>query len=96
MSASRLGHRQAWYKMLYVQVLIAIVAGVVLGSIAPETAKSLKGLGDAFVALIRMMIAPVIFCTIVHGISSMAICARPAGLGSRRYSISRSCPPSPC
>ena len=71
MSSSMGGKRQAWYRLLYVQVLIAIVLGVVLGIVAPETAKSLKWLGDAFVALIRMMIAPVIFCTIVHGIGSM-------------------------
>jgi aerobic C4-dicarboxylate transport protein len=63
--------RQPWYKVLYIQVLIAIVLGVVLGYVAPETAKSMKWLGDAFVALIKMMIAPVIFCTIVHGIASM-------------------------
>ncbi len=60
-----------WYKLLYVQVLIAIALGVLVGSLAPETAKSFKWLGDAFVSLIRMMIAPVIFCTIVHGIASM-------------------------
>ncbi len=64
-------HRQAWYQLLYVQVLFAIVLGVVLGVMAPDTAKSMKWLGDAFVSLIRMMIAPVIFCTIVHGIASM-------------------------
>jgi len=61
----------SWYRLLYVQVLAAIFFGVVLGALAPETAKSLKWLGDAFIALIRMMIAPVIFCTIVHGISSI-------------------------
>ena len=64
-------HRQAWYQLLYAQVLFAIVLGVVLGVMAPDTAKSMKWLGDAFVSLIRMMIAPVIFCTIVHGIASM-------------------------
>ena len=63
--------RQPWYKVLYVQVLIAIALGVLLGYVAPDTAKSMQWLGDAFVALIKMMIAPVIFCTIVHGISSM-------------------------
>jgi aerobic C4-dicarboxylate transport protein len=57
--------------VLYIQVLIAIALGALLGYLAPETAKSLKWLGDAFINLIRMMIAPVIFCTIVHGISSM-------------------------
>jgi len=61
----------AWYRQLYIQVLIAILLGVVLGVVAPDWAKSVKWMGDAFVALIRMMIAPVIFCTIVHGIASM-------------------------
>ena len=63
--------RQPWYKVLYIQVLIAIVLGVLLGWLAPETGKSMKWLGDGFVSLIKMMIAPVIFCTIVHGIASM-------------------------
>jgi Na+/H+-dicarboxylate symporter len=53
------------------QVLIAIALGVV-SDIYPF-GKQLKPLGDAFIALIKMMIAPVIFCTVVHGISSMAI-----------------------
>jgi len=65
------GPRQPWYRILYIQVLIAIALGVLLGYEAPETAKSMKWLGDAFIALIKMMIAPVIFCTIVHGIASM-------------------------
>ena len=52
-------------------MLIAILLGVLLGYVAPETAKSMKWLGDAFIALIKMMIAPVIFCTIVHGIASI-------------------------
>jgi aerobic C4-dicarboxylate transport protein len=60
-----------WYTILYVQVLIAIVAGVVLGYFYPGAAKAMKPLGDGFIALIRMMIAPVIFCTVVHGIAAM-------------------------
>ncbi|MGI4794402.1 MAG: C4-dicarboxylate transporter DctA [Janthinobacterium lividum] len=63
--------RQPWYRVLYIQVLIAIALAVILGVVAPDFAKSLKWLGDAFIGLIRMMIAPIIFCTIVHGISSM-------------------------
>ncbi|HKM63166.1 MAG TPA: cation:dicarboxylase symporter family transporter, partial [Acidisphaera sp.] len=63
--------RRPWYRTLYIQVLIAILLGVLVGYFAPGTAKSFKWLGDAFIALIKMMIAPVIFCTIVHGISSM-------------------------
>ncbi|ACL55353.1 dicarboxylate/amino acid:cation symporter [Methylobacterium nodulans] len=60
-----------WYRVLYIQVLIAIALGVLLGYLAPDTAKSMKPLGDAFIALIKMMIAPIIFCTIVHGIASI-------------------------
>ncbi len=69
--APTLAPRQPWYKVLYIQVLIAIALGALLGYVAPETAKSMRWLGDAFIALIKMMIAPVIFCTIVHGIASM-------------------------
>jgi aerobic C4-dicarboxylate transport protein len=60
-----------WYSILYVQVLIAIALGIAIGYFDPQLGIQLKPLGDAFIALIRMMIAPVIFCTIVHGISSM-------------------------
>jgi aerobic C4-dicarboxylate transport protein len=60
-----------WYTILYVQVLIAIALGIVIGYVDPKLGVELKPLGDGFIALIRMMIAPVIFCTIVHGIASM-------------------------
>ena len=63
--------RRAWYPTLYIQVLIAIAVGILIGHFAPATGVALKPLGDAFIALIRMMIAPVIFCTVVHGIASM-------------------------
>ncbi len=70
-----------WYGQLYIQVLIAIVIGVVLGVLAPDTGKSMKPLGDAFIALVRMMIAPVIFCTIVHGIATMGDLGRVGRVG---------------
>jgi aerobic C4-dicarboxylate transport protein len=57
--------------VLYVQVLIAIVIGILVGHFYPDLGKALKPLGDGFIALIKMMIAPVIFCTVVHGIASM-------------------------
>jgi aerobic C4-dicarboxylate transport protein len=63
--------RKPWYTVLYIQVLIAIAVGVVLGHFWPDLAVKMKPLGDGFIALIRMMIAPVIFCTVVHGIASM-------------------------
>jgi aerobic C4-dicarboxylate transport protein len=74
-------HHQAWYKILYVQVLIAIFAGVLVGYFQPNLGKELKPLGDGFIALIKMMIAPVIFCTVVHGISSMGDLKRVGRVG---------------
>ncbi|KQU55684.1 C4-dicarboxylate transporter [Sphingomonas sp. Leaf339] len=60
-----------WYKHLYAQVLIAIIAGVLLGHFYPATGESLKPVGDAFIKLVKMVIAPVIFLTIVTGIAGM-------------------------
>jgi aerobic C4-dicarboxylate transport protein len=60
-----------WYRVLYIQVLIAIAIGVALGNFYPDTGKAMKPLGDGFISLIKMMIAPIIFCTVVHGIGSM-------------------------
>ena len=64
-------HRKPWYAILYVQVLIAIAIGVLVGHLYPAAGTALKPLGDGFIGLIKMMIAPVIFCTVVHGIASM-------------------------
>lgn len=72
--ATGLPHRPApkpWYAQLYFQVLIAIFAGVLLGHFAPATGAALKPLGDAFIKLVKMVIAPVIFLTIVTGIAGM-------------------------
>lgn len=60
-----------FFKNLYIQVLLAIIVGVVLGVFAPGFAEQLKPLGDGFIKLIKMMIAPIIFCTIVTGIAGM-------------------------
>ncbi|CAN5144526.1 dicarboxylate/amino acid:cation symporter [soil metagenome] len=73
--------RTPWYRVLYIQVLIAIAIGIAVGHFYPDTGKALKPLGDAFVALIRMMIAPVIFCTVVHGIASMSDLAKVSRVG---------------
>ncbi len=70
-----------WYAILYVQVLIAIAFGIALGYAAPQTGAALRPLGDAFVALIKMMIAPIIFCTVVHGISTMGDLKRVGRVG---------------
>jgi aerobic C4-dicarboxylate transport protein len=58
-------------RSLYVQVVIAIVIGVLLGYFAPELGAAMKPLGDGFIKLIKMLIAPVIFCTVVVGIAGM-------------------------
>jgi aerobic C4-dicarboxylate transport protein len=69
---STIARHKPWYAVLYVQVLIAIALGIFIGIFSPHTGIALKPLGDAFVGLIRMMIAPVIFCVIVQGIASMS------------------------
>ncbi len=66
---------------LYLAVILAVLAGIVVGLTAPEFAKGLKPVGDAFVALIKMMIAPVIFCTIVIGVGSIAKAATVGKVG---------------
>ncbi len=60
-----------WLKSLYIQVLIGIVLGVLLGIVRPELGAELEPLGMAFVNAVKMLIAPIIFCTVVHGIASM-------------------------
>src|SRR6266550_2551123 len=59
------------YKSLYFQVITAIVIGVILGHFAPSTGEAMKPLGDGFIKLIKMIIAPIIFCTVVVGIAGM-------------------------
>jgi aerobic C4-dicarboxylate transport protein len=63
--------KKPFYKVLYVQVLFAIVCGVLLGVFDPKLGVDMKPLGDGFVKLIKMIIAPVIFCTVVAGIAGM-------------------------
>ena len=63
--------KKPFYKSLYVQVLTAIIIGVLLGHFYPTVGESMKPLGDGFVKLIKMIIAPIIFCTVVIGIAGM-------------------------
>jgi len=70
-----------WLSLLYVQVLIAIVIGVTVGALWPETGAALKPLGDGFIKLIKMIIAPVVFFTVVHGISSVQDAKRVGRVG---------------
>jgi aerobic C4-dicarboxylate transport protein len=65
------GQEHAFYRTLYFRVICGIVIGVAIGFLMPETAQKLKPLGDAFIKLIKMLIAPIIFCTVVAGIAKM-------------------------
>lgn len=64
--------RKPFYRILYVQVLIGLMLGVLTGHFWPEFGAALKPLGDGFVKLVKMMIAPIVFCTIVSGINSIS------------------------
>ncbi len=67
---------RAWWKELWVQVMIAMALGVALGIYRPDVAIQMQPFGDAFIKAIRMLIAPIIFCTVVNGIAHMADMAR--------------------
>ncbi|HET7399679.1 MAG TPA: cation:dicarboxylase symporter family transporter [Intrasporangium sp.] len=77
----RPGHRRDRTHLLYVAVIIAMVAGILVGWAFPDVGKSLKPLGTGFVALIKMMISPIIFCTIVLGIGSVRKAAQVGKVG---------------
>jgi aerobic C4-dicarboxylate transport protein len=63
--------KRPWYLTLWIQVLIAMVIGILVGHFAPQTGTAMQPLGDAFIKMIRMLIAPIIFCTVVLGIAKM-------------------------
>lgn len=64
-------HKKKFYQLLYVQVIFAIVIGVTLGYFKPEVGKAMQPLGDGFIKLVKMIIAPVIFLTVTTGIAGM-------------------------
>ena len=70
-AAASATHGKPFYQSLYVQVLTAIAVGIALGHFYPQLGEQMKPLGDAFIKMIKMIIAPIIFCTVVHGIASM-------------------------
>ena len=67
---------QPWYLQLWFQVLVAMVLGIALGHFYPQLGAKMQPLGDGFIKAIRVLIAPIIFCTVVHGIASMANMAK--------------------
>src|SRR5271154_745050 len=73
---ARRNRTKHWYAQLWVYVLLGMVLGIMLGKFDPGLGVRMQPLGDAFIKLIRMLIAPIIFCTVVHGIARMADLAR--------------------
>jgi aerobic C4-dicarboxylate transport protein len=63
--------RKPLYQDLSLQILVAMLLGVVVGHLWPQSAESLRPLGDLFIRQVRMIVAPIIFCTVVHGIASV-------------------------
>ncbi len=72
----RVWYRHRWFGQLWLQVLAAMAIGIVLGVARPDLGARMQPLGDAFIKAIRMLIAPIIFCTVVHGIARMRDLAR--------------------
>lgn len=71
MNSSAVVKKRPFYKSLYLQVLFAVLLGVLLGNFYPQLGADMKPLGDGFIKLIKMIIAPIIFCTVVIGIAGM-------------------------
>jgi aerobic C4-dicarboxylate transport protein len=71
MTSSKPAQKRPLYRSLYVQVLAAVACGVLLGHFYPQLGADMKPLGDGFIKLIKMIIAPIIFCTVVIGIAGM-------------------------
>ncbi len=74
---------RAVLKSLYVQVLIGIAAGILLGFVAPETGAAMRPLGDGFIKLVKMLIAPIVFATVVVGIAHMGAMREVGRIGLR-------------
>src|SRR3979409_172513 len=74
---------RALFKSLYVQVLLGIAAGVLLGFIAPEKGAAMRPLGDGFIKLVKMLIAPIVFSTVVVGIAHMGAMREVGRIGLR-------------
>jgi aerobic C4-dicarboxylate transport protein len=76
------------YRTLYFQVLVAVAIGITLGHFYPKLGADMKPLGDAFIKLVKMIIAPVIFLTVVSGIAGMTNPRRSVASAARRWPTS--------
>ena len=74
-----------FYRKLHNQVIFAALAGIVLGIIAPDAAAAMKPLGDGYIKIIKMLIAPIVFCIIVSGITGMGSTKTVGSVGGFKY-----------
>lgn len=81
--APALPHHRPWYRQIYLWVLVGIVFGILIGNFWPNTGIALEPVGLAFISLIKMVIAPVIFCTVVSGIASMESVKKVGRIGGK-------------
>lgn len=77
------------FKNLTVQVITAVIIGVIVGLVWPDVGKEMKPLGDTFINAVKMVIAPIIFFTIVLGIAKMGDMKKVGKVGEKHLSISR-------
>ena len=77
--------RKRWYAQLWIQVALGMIAGILLGIFSPRIGARMEPLGDAFIKAIRMLIGPIIFCNLVHGIARMVNVARVGRLTLRLH-----------
>src|SRR5580704_18637607 len=75
-STASAGAAKPWYRQLWAQVIVGMGVGILLGYFDPVLGERMAPLGDAFIKAIRMLIAPIVFCTVVHGIARMSDLAR--------------------
>jgi aerobic C4-dicarboxylate transport protein len=87
--------KKPFYKVLYVQVIVAIIVGVISAT-SPALATDMKPLGDAFIKLIKMVIGPIIFCTVVTGIAGMEDMKKVGRVGGKALLYLKSCRRSRC
>jgi aerobic C4-dicarboxylate transport protein len=85
-----------WFKLLYLQVLIALVIGAMVGHLYPGIGSDLKVLGDIFIKFVRMQIAPIVFVTIVLGLARIGDIKSVGRIGLVAMFISKSSPASHC
>jgi aerobic C4-dicarboxylate transport protein len=88
------GAHKPWYRQLYVQVLLSLVLGSLLGHFFPDVGRAFKPMGDMFIRVVKMVVAPVIFVTVVHGIAGSKDLGPVGRLAAKALGYFLLCPPA--